>query len=441
MRAPRIETALLLLTLSLFSACGEDSAEPETDAVDDVSVDTDGGSADVLDDSDSAEADTADVADTLEDTDPDTLADAADTLGDVDADDVAIDATDAHGSDAADAATDTTIPDRPRLDTTSAWPTLSEWAFFTDMNAQTPNNGVIPYTVVSPLWADHAGKGRYFVLPEGTQITFGAEETWEFPEGSVVIKTFFHDLDRRDPGGAFRIVETRLLVRRDGDWKSYTYVWNDEQNDATLAIAGGRVFIDVIDEAGEAVTQEYIVPNLNQCGNCHERSDQTQILGLVTQQLNFETELDGETQNHLEWLAAQGVFDAELPPAASLPALADPHGDGELDDRARAWLHANCGHCHRPGGGGGRSGLTLLAWEEDPARYGVCKSPIAAGAGTGGRSYDIVPGFPDQSIMLFRILSSDPEVKMPELPNRLPDPDGVALLEEWISAMTPTGCE
>ena len=41
--------------------------------------------------------------------------------------------------------------------------------------------------------------------------------------------------------------------------------------------------------------------------------------------------------------------------------------------------------------------------ETDRAKLGVCKAPVATGRGSGGRQYDIVPGQPDASIMMFRI--------------------------------------
>lgn len=129
-----------------------------------------------------------------------------------------------------------------------------------------------------------------------------------------------------------------------------------------------------------------------------------------------------------------------LPAPETLPALAPPDGDGDLDARARAYLHGNCGHCHRPGGGGGASGLSFLAWEDNPAVYGVCKVPAAAGAGAGGRSYDIVPGSPEDSIVVFRMASTDPAIKMPELPSLLSDAFGVELITEWIAAMPGDGC-
>ncbi len=127
---------------------------------------------------------------------------------------------------------------------------------------------------------------------------------------------------------------------------------------------------------------------------------------------------------------------APPPAAASLAAFVDPMGSaGTLDQRARSYLHGNCAHCHRPGGGAGKSGLVFLATATDPAEFGVCKVPAAAGPGAGGHPHDIVPGHPDDSIIIFRMNSLDPEIKMPELPNRVIDKDGVQLIRDWIAAM------
>ena len=64
------------------------------------------------------------------------------------------------------------------------------------------------------------------------------------------------------------------------------------------------------------------------------------------------------------------------------------------------------------------------------------KPPVAAGIGSGGREYDIVPGQPDQSILTYRIASTHPGVMMPELGKRLVHEEGVALVRQWIAAMT-----
>ncbi len=322
---------------------------------------------------------------------------------------------------------------------------LSDYGFFDgDLRDLEPAPGVVPYRVVSPLWSDGAGKARFVVLPEGQQVTFDAMETWTFPAGTIVIKNFFFDLDRRDPGGDLRIVETRLLVRDAAEgWVPYTYVWDEDQTEAYLHIAGDRISIDYVDESGADANLEYIVPNTDECDTCHARDDATRLLGLSTPQVNFEGVLgDGTTGNQLARLADAGLFDAALPPLDTLPRLADPFGTAPLTDRTRSYLHANCSHCHRPGGDAAQAGLDFTAFDPDPlpAKLGVCKEPAAAGPGTGGREYDVVPGRPDESILVYRMESTDPEIRMPELPIRIPHAEGIALVREWIAAMEPAGC-
>ena len=318
--------------------------------------------------------------------------------------------------------------------------TLSEYGFFQgDMALHQPAAGVVPYEVSAALWADHAAKKRFIVLPQGKTATFGPGEDWVWPTGSMIIKAFEFPLDRRDPEGATRVIETRLLILEERGWTSHTYVWDDAQIEAYRTIAGKSVDVSYLDAQGAVVEQPYLVPNVNQCKSCHERDDVSHVLGLTTPQVNRKVVRDGQEVEQLDWLSAQGVF-ASPPPSLDSARFPDPFGDGPLDERARAYLAANCSHCHRPGGGGGDSGLVLLASTIAPAKNGVCKSPVAAGGGTGGRSHDIVPGSPDESIMVFRMGSTDPEIKMPELPNLSPDEQGIALIREWITAMDPKGC-
>ena len=320
--------------------------------------------------------------------------------------------------------------------------TLSEYGFFEGpLHELRPTAGVVPYTVAAPLWADHAEKGRFLKLPPGAQATFAENGPWEWPLGTIFIKTFFVSLDRRDPGGAAQIIETRLLRLTEAGWESFIYVWNVEQTEAERTRLGERVELMVTDADGQEVEQLYLVPNTEECKSCHEIDDVLGVLGPTTPQLNRVIEVDGREVNQLAWWREQGLL-ANPPddPAAQL-ALPRPFGDeGTLEARARAYLHGNCGHCHREGGGGGRSGLRLVWWEDRDSRVGICKSPVAAGAGSGGRVADIVPGHPEESILIYRMSSADPEIKMPELPNLLPDEQGVQLISDWIAAMEPEGC-
>ncbi len=316
--------------------------------------------------------------------------------------------------------------------------TLSEYGFFEGPLAELqPYDDVVTYTVAAPLWSDNAWKHRAIHLPEGEHITFDAGEDWAWPVGAILMKTFAFPEDLAAPDGPKRIVETRLLVNDPVDgWTGHVYLWDEDQQDAVKYVAGTRLIVEYVDLEGEPREEEYIVPNTNQCEGCHGRSDAVFPLGPFTHQLNLVEESGGQ---QLERLAP--LFDAALPDPATLDAFPDPFGDADLALRTRAYLHSNCAHCHRPGGAAAKSGLTLLAWEEEPRAYGVCKIPAAAGEGTGGLSYDIQPGEPDQSIIPYRMSSTDPEVKMPELPNLLPHDEGVELVRAWISTMDPVVCD
>jgi hypothetical protein len=65
------------------------------------------------------------------------------------------------------------------------------------------------------------------------------------------------------------------------------------------------------------------------------------------------------------------------------------------------------------------------------------KPPIAAGRGSGGMNYSIVPGHPEKSILLHRISSLDPGVMMPEIGRKLNHKEGIALIREWIMNLDP----
>jgi uncharacterized repeat protein (TIGR03806 family) len=318
--------------------------------------------------------------------------------------------------------------------------TLSQYGFFSGTPSELVTaDGVLPYEVASVLWSDGAIKDRFFVLPAGTSIGFDIGEDWDFPVGSIVGKSFSYAPDLRSPDVGRYPVETRLLVHEDEGWTGHVYLWRDDLSDADKLVAGTRVDVAYIDGDGNDYAGEYIVPNTNQCQGCHGRDDANHLLGVFTHQLNREVEHGGASLNQLGWLDAQGAFDVS--PPGDAPAFPDPFGTADLHDRARAYLHANCSHCHRPTAAADASGLVLLEWEDDPATWGVCKTPAAAGAGTGGLTYDISPGLPDESILIFRVNSTDPAIKMPEFPNLIVHRPGVELLTEWIAAMDQPPCD
>ena len=73
--------------------------------------------------------------------------------------------------------------------------------------------------------------------------------------------------------------------------------------------------------------------------------------------------------------------------------------------------------------------------ETNKTRLGVYKPPVAAGRATGNLKYTILPGNPEKSMMIQRMLSKDPGIMMPELGRKLVHKEGIELVSEWIKHM------
>lgn len=311
-------------------------------------------------------------------------------------------------------------------------PRLSDYGFFTSSRAGAPpSDGVLAYDLVNALFSDYAGKHRLVYVPKGRQAAYNPDKVFDFPVGSVLIKTFAFAPDMRDPGKDERWIETRLLIRKADGWVAYPYIWNDAQTEAVYSPVGGARPIQTISPAGEPLSIAYAIPNRNQCKECHQQGKAFTPIGPSARNLNHPGPAG---VNQLADWVARGLLDRA---PADAPAAPDAFAPGPLDARARAWLDINCAHCHKAGGGASNSGL-FLAWQEsDPTGWGVHKRPVAAGRGAGNNDFVIEPGHPDKSILVHRISSSETGVAMPELGRSVIDQKGLALIREWIAAMAP----
>lgn len=302
---------------------------------------------------------------------------------------------------------------------------LSDYGLFTDAAASAPNTGVVPYDLVNPLFSDHAAKHRFVFVPGGQSATYAANDVFAFPVGTVLVKTFAFAPDMRAPQTGEYKVETRLLIHKGSGWSAFAYIWNEDGTEAVYSPVGGRRAIATITPAGAPLTVNYAVPNQNQCKTCHQAGDALTPIGPKARNLNHHGQLEA-------W-AALGILDTLPPGAPAAPAMFDV--TLPVDARARAWLDINCAHCHKADGSASNSGLFLASTETDLSRVGIGKHPVAAGRGAGTLFQVIVPGAPDRSIMAYRMASVEPGVAMPELGRSVADPEGLALIREWIAQM------
>lgn len=310
---------------------------------------------------------------------------------------------------------------------------LSEYHFFKGNLADLdPEERVIEYTVNTPLFSNYAEKLRFIKLPENSAIGFKDSAVFDLPRGTVLIKNFYYPIDFRKPDGQRKIIETRLLVHQPGGWEAWPYIWNDEQTEAEYDPAGDTKTVNYIDGKGRKKNVPYAIPNKNQCKGCHVSGNKMMPIGLTARQLNGTIMVENTELNQLQFWQDKKMLDvAKLPDVAgAMPVWTDK--SRPLEQRARAYLDANCGHCHSRTGPASTSALFLDYFETDPLHLGVNKSPVAAGRGAGNLSYDIVPGKPEQSILLFRMKTNDPAIAMPELGREQVHDEGVQLIEEWI---------
>ena len=289
--------------------------------------------------------------------------------------------------------------------------TLEEYGFFIHADAQVPTLGVVPYRLNTPLYSDGAEKLRFVYVPEGQKVGLGEDGLLQFPVGSAIIKTFAFG-----QGEDRRLIETRVLLHRADGWLALPYLWNEEQTEARLAVAGAR--IDLTTPKGEAIS--YRVPNKNQCKECHGLDGAVTPIGPKARNLSAA------------WLKEHFAM---APKDAGVMPVWEERASASAEDAARAYLDVNCAHCHRPGATASNSGLDLRWEQHDPIAIGIMKRPVAAGRGAGDLLFDVVPGKPQESILLHRMLSNDPGVAMPELGKSTIDEEGTETVRKWIAGM------
>jgi uncharacterized repeat protein (TIGR03806 family) len=309
---------------------------------------------------------------------------------------------------------------------------LSKWRLFErGSGIQKFNKRVLPYDLNTPLFSDYAAKYRFVWMPEGTAAKYNKDEVFDFPVGTILGKSFAYP----DVQGREQVIETRLLVRTNDGWKALPYVWNAEQTDAKLEIAASPVEMTVKDSTGAAYAISYSIPNQNECAQCHERSKTLSPIGPKARNLNRDFVYTGTNANQIDYWTRVGYLQG-VPASDKVPKVPiwNEPGAGTLEARARAYLDNNCAHCHQPGGVAGYTGSWLRYNESDPLRLGMFKLPNSAGY-TGGRPYDIVPGHPADSILLYRMESVRPKEMMPEIGRAIPHREGIELVRAWIASM------
>ncbi len=360
---------------------------------------------------------------------------------------------------------------------------LSESGLFRDVASHDLQPGMIAYAVNAPLWSDGSYKERFIGLPESAgvdghppRIDVTSKWGWNFPDGTVLVKSFALEMEEGQPDSR-RWIETRFLTRQEGEWVGYSYRWNEAQTDAELVQSEGVDQAFTVRTATGTRKQAWRFPSRTECMVCHSRAANF-VLGVSTAQLNRPHGADGTGENQLEtferlgilrmpWKAAaiqqlraqrqaQGdsaeaidvlvkalgpIGNQRLAPPTSLwpqdvdayPRLVDPYDEGaDLTARARSYLHANCAVCHT-NAGGGNSQINLEFGVSDEGAKMIGVKPVHHTFGIPDAQL-VAPGDPARSVLLHRVAIRG-RGQMPQLATSRADERAVNMLTAWIEAL------
>jgi uncharacterized repeat protein (TIGR03806 family) len=310
-------------------------------------------------------------------------------------------------------------------------PLLSQTGAFKDTRDLAVTDGLIPYDLIVPFWSDGATKLRWISVPDG-KIKFTPTGEWSFPQGTVFVKTFELATNEAMPEMKRRL-ETRLIVRdADGGVYGVTYKWRADNSDADLLTTNLSETFPIQTATG-ARMQTWYYPSRADCLVCHT-ANAGLVLGVKTRQLNRDyTYPGGVTDNELRAWNHAGLFDTNLDETAlkNLPALANATDTTRsLEDRARSYLDANCGHCHRPQG---TVAYFDARYDTPLAQQNLIDGPVLIDERIDSPRI-IAPNDIWRSILYMRANSVD-TCKMPPLAHNEMDEKSMALLRQWIESL------
>lgn len=319
---------------------------------------------------------------------------------------------------------------------------LSQTGLFMEGTSHQPVPGVLPFAINARQWQDGATAEHFVAFPGDSFATLYAKAkpipgmvNWHnfrlhFPENAVLARTI---------SLAGRRLETQLLHYDGLDWQPYTYVWRPDQSDGDLVPADGGELELTIDN------EKHIWPlqSRTQCRLCHS-SWSEYALAFQPEQLNRP---GAGGHNQLVSLSELGLIRRVAADGKQLPAfdaesatrerqLADPADEKQpLEARARAYLHANCGHCHAFGGGGAVE--LLLQFPTPASDMRALGVPPARGNFSLPGACIIKPGDPLASTLYFRMAKFGKD-RMPHLGSERIDEAGLKLIDDWITSLEPS---
>lgn len=320
---------------------------------------------------------------------------------------------------------------------------LSKTGLFKDLSALSPNAGVKEYQINAPGWADGATSVRHMAIPPGADgVIEGKTNYLKLGEGAVLAKTILLKVPgRAEP----RRMETQILLKDQGAWATYSYIWNEAQTDADLAPAqGASVMVDQADtdHGGQNYRLRYRVSARAECVLCHNPwaesgasvygRQSASPLALLAGQLDHPDPKKHAAYGELVAWATGKEATIKLPDMAKTFVAANDD-TASADRRVRTWLHVNCSQCHAFNAGGAAT-IVMDESARTDQMNAVNVKPQQGDMGLGTDSAIVKPGHPEKSVLFARIAKYGPG-HMPRLGSRETDPDGARHIYAWIKAL------
>ncbi len=303
---------------------------------------------------------------------------------------------------------------------------LSQTGLFKDFKKQTPAPGVIPYEIQAEPWMDGATAKRFLAIPGSGQLDYHKRNNlahgilrdfFKFPTNTVLAKTI--SLGRRH-------IETQILHFNGVNWLPYNYVWNDDQSEALLSDGrGADTELKLANRRAEIENRPWRLHSNAECMTCH-MARPGHVLGFHHQFTDIKTSINGRPQNQQDAWIKMGLLKKKPKKAHWLK------NESALQKQARAYLHANCAHCHRRGGGG----TAPFELRADMPLDRMQLFDVKPNQGTFGMRDPkiITKGDPQRSVLLYRMASTGGG-HMPKLGARTVDPKGLKLTWDWIAEL------
>ena len=227
---------------------------------------------------------------------------------------------------------------------------LSEYNIFQGNYSElVPSDSFHLIELISPLFTDYAQKQRLLYLPKGEHIATQEDGSLVYPDGSILTKTFYYHLDQNDSTRGKQIIETRLLIKQQGNWNPATYLWNEDQTEAKLHDEGLVTPIEWTDSIGSKKQTNYKVPSKNDCMACHQNKSSITYLGPTLSNTNKEVLREEQIVHQHQYFEDIGIF--KKPTISPIPEIKNHSNPTEsIEKRGRAYLAMNCAHCHNPNG-------------------------------------------------------------------------------------------